>query len=157
MKQARFPDAQARRARRGELATVLRLASAFYVEDGFATPAAELRHNLRVLFDSDDARVAVAESRENIVGFAITTLHFGLEQGRSAELEDLYVEPAHRRRGIAGALIDDSAAWARSRGCRAHELVVAPNGQDVGHLLAFYGRRGFTDEGRRLLTRTLDL
>jgi hypothetical protein len=33
--------------------------------------------------------------------------------------------------------------------------VVAPNGQDVTHLLEYYRRRGFADEGRRLLARRL--
>jgi aminoglycoside 6'-N-acetyltransferase I len=156
-KRARFPEIEVRQAHPAELATVLALASAFYTEGGFATPASELRHNLATLLDSDSARVAVADRHEIIVAFAITTSHFGLEQGRGAELEDLYVQPAARRQGIAGALIDDSAAWARSRGCRTLELVVAPNGQDVGQLLAYYGRRGFTDDGRRLLARTVDV
>lgn len=146
------PDIQVRQAHPAELAAILKLASAFYVESGFATPTFELRSNLQVLLHSHSARVAVADSHEILVGFAITTLGFGLEQGRSAELEDLYVEPAHRRHGIAGALISDNAAWARSQGCRTLALVLAPNGQDVGHLLAFYMRRGFTDEGRHLLS-----
>jgi GNAT superfamily N-acetyltransferase len=138
--------------------TVLDLATAFYAEDGFTTPVSELRDNLVVLLDSENARVAVAcAPNDEIVGFAITTLSFGLEDGCVAELEDLYVRPTNRRIGIAGALIDDSAKWAASRGCRRLELVVAPNGNDVAHLFGFYARRGFVDEGRRLLGRSLVL
>ena len=33
------------------------------------------------------------------------------------------------------------------------EVVVAPNGQDVTHLFAYYRARGFVDEGRRILAR----
>jgi aminoglycoside 6'-N-acetyltransferase I len=147
---------QVRQAHPGELPTLLDLASAFYTEDGFTTPVWQLRENLLVLLDSDSARVAVVCGPDDeIVGFAITTLSFGLEQGRIAELEDLFVRPAHRRSGIAGALIDDSAAWARARGSRALELVVAPTGIDVAQLFGYYARRGFTDEGRRLLSRNL--
>jgi aminoglycoside 6'-N-acetyltransferase I len=144
-----------RRARPSELAAVLELAVAFYAEDGFTTPRSQLRDNLAVLLSSDDAQVAVAAEHETIVGFAITTMSFGLEQGPIAELEDLYVQPAHRRTGVASALIGDSANWARSRRCRALEVVVAPNGNDVAHLVGFYARRGFTDKGRRLMTRDL--
>jgi ribosomal protein S18 acetylase RimI-like enzyme len=144
-----------RQARPAELPTVLELATAFYVEDGFTTPVWELRENLLVLVDSDSARVAVACGGDEIVGFAITTLTFGLEYGRSAELEDLFVLPAHRRSGIGSALIDDSTAWATSRGCRALELVVAPNGSDVAHLFNYYAHRGFTSEGRQILSRSL--
>lgn len=147
---------EVREARLGELPTLLDLAAAFYVEDGFTTPVWQLRENLLVLLDLDSARVAVGCGHDDeIVGFAITTLSFGLEHGSIAELEDLFVLPACRRTGIAGALIDDSADWAASRGCSVLEIVVAPNGNDVAHLVGYYARRGFTDEGRRLLSRNL--
>jgi aminoglycoside 6'-N-acetyltransferase I len=131
------------------------LATAFYRESGFTTPVFELHGNLTVLLHADAARVAVAGRHDKIVGFAITTLSFGLEQGAIAELEDLFVEPAHRRTGAGRALIDDSAAWAQSRGCRTLELVIAPNGTDADHLFRYYAHHNFTDEGRKLLSRNL--
>jgi GNAT superfamily N-acetyltransferase len=149
-------DIEIRTARRTDLARVLDLATAFYIEDGFNTPGSELRDNLAALLHMRTARVAIAGRLRTIVGFAITTLSFGLEHGAVAELEDLFVEPGHRRAGVATALIDDSAAWAQSRGCRTLEVVVAPNGNEVAGLFDYYAHRGFTDEGRRLLARNLD-
>jgi GNAT superfamily N-acetyltransferase len=147
---------EVREARQGELSALLDLATAFYTEGGFTTPVWQLRENLLVLLDSDSARVAVACGRnDEIGGFAITTFSFGLEYGRVAELEELFVVPAHRRSGIGRALIDDSADWARSRGCRAVELVVAPNGNNVDHLFNYYAHQGFTSEGRQILSRNL--
>ena len=147
---------EVREARLGELSTLLDLAAAFYVEGGFSTPVSQLRENLLLLLDSDSARVAVGCGHDDeIEGFAITTLSFGLEYGWLAELEDLFVLPAHRRSGIGSALIDDSAHWARSRGCRTLELVVAPNGANVDHLFNYYARQGFTSEGRQILSRDL--
>jgi aminoglycoside 6'-N-acetyltransferase I len=149
-------DVRIRAAGVSDLTGISALASAFYAEEGFATPESELRVNLGVLLTSDGARTAVADHRDNeIVGFAITTLKFGLEQGLVAELEDLFVQPDHRRTGIGNALIHDGARWARLRGCRTLELVVAPNGNDVSHLFDYYAQRGFADEGRRLLSRSL--
>jgi aminoglycoside 6'-N-acetyltransferase I len=148
-------DIEIRTARRTDLARALGLATAFYLEGGFNTPGSELRDNLAALLHMPTARVAIAGRRHVIVGFAITTLSFGLEQGAVAELEDLFVEPGHRQAGVATALIDDSAEWARSRGCRSLEVVVAPNGNDVADLFDYYAHRGFTDEGRRLLARNL--
>jgi GNAT superfamily N-acetyltransferase len=145
-----------RTAGRTDLARVLDLATAFYTEDGFNTPRSELRDNLATLLHMRTARVAIAGLRHDVVGFAITTLSFGLEQGAVAELEDLFVEPGHRQAGVATALIDDSAEWARSRGCRTLEVVVAPNGTKVADLFDYYAHRGFADEGRRLLARNLD-
>jgi predicted GNAT family acetyltransferase len=77
-----------------------------------------LGQNLAVLVHSDDTRVMVVEQDGDIVGFASTTLGFGLEQGRVAEFEDLYVRPAHRRGGIACVLIDDSAYCVTGSTCR---------------------------------------
>ena len=72
-----------RPARAAELMPILGLATAFYREGGFSTPVPELQHNLGVLIASPDAHVAVAEvGATQIAGFAITTLSFGLEQGR---------------------------------------------------------------------------
>ncbi len=148
---------EVREARLGELSTLLDLAAGFYVKGGFSTPISQLRENLLLILDSDSARVAVGCSHDDeIVGFAITTLSFGLEYGWLAELEDLFVLPAHRRSGVGSALIDDSAHWARSRGCRTLELVVAPNGTNVDHLFNYYARQGFTSAGRQILSRDLN-
>ncbi|WP_431957846.1 GNAT family N-acetyltransferase [Nocardia lijiangensis] len=138
-----------------DLSAVLALAVAFYSEDGFATGEPELRGNLATLLASPAARVAVAHSADRLLGFAVTTTSFGLESGLVAELEDLFVVPAARRRGLAGQLIEDSVGWARERGCRCLELVIAPNGRDVGHLFAYYLARGFHNDGRRLISRRL--
>jgi aminoglycoside 6'-N-acetyltransferase I len=138
-----------------DLVAVLPLAVAFYAEDGFATGEHALRSNLAVLLASPTARVAVVHSPLQLLGFAVTTTSFGLENGLIAELEDLFVIPAARRRGVAGQLIDDSVAWARQQGCQHLELVIAPNGRDVGHLFDYYRAHDFQDDGRRLISRPL--
>jgi aminoglycoside 6'-N-acetyltransferase I len=145
-----------RPAQPAELDAVLALAVAFYAEDGFTTAETRLRAHLRVLLDSSAARVMVASDGNELLGFAVTTTSFGLEDGLIAELEDLYVVPAARLHGIARRLIDDSVQWAGEHGCAHLELVVAPNGRDASSLLAYYNRRGFSDDGRRLLARPLD-
>ncbi len=144
-----------RTAREADLPALLALAVAFYEEDGFTTPEADLRANLTTLVTSPAARVAVSEEHGRIIAFAITTTSFGLESGLIAELEDLYVVPEARRRGEANRLIEDSRSWAVELGCSLLEIVIAPNGNDVSHLFDFYGKRGFQDEGRRLLSQPL--
>ncbi|WP_063011629.1 GNAT family N-acetyltransferase [Nocardia kruczakiae] len=119
------------------------------------TPERVLRRNLLSLTESDTARVCVADNDGRLLGFAVTTTSFGLEHGLIAELEDLYVIPAARRHGVGAALIDDSATWARIRGCHHLELVIAPTSRDAARLDGYYRSRGFRDQGRRLLTREL--
>jgi ribosomal protein S18 acetylase RimI-like enzyme len=144
-----------RTAEPADLAAVLELAVDFYAEDGFATPRDRLAEHLRHLLASDAAHVAVSTVGGPVVAFAISTSGYGLENGLIAELEDLYVAPAFRRRGLAAGLIEDSARWAAGIGATQLEIVVAPNGQDVSQLFRYYRAHGFTDEGRRLLARPL--
>ncbi|HUR08464.1 MAG TPA: GNAT family N-acetyltransferase [Nonomuraea sp.] len=140
-----------------DLPALLALAVDFYREDGFATSEADLRTNLATLITSPTARVAVSKAADDrVVAFAITTTTFGLESGLIAELEDLYVAPDARRHGEAQRLIEDSVRWSTDRGCGQLEIVIAPNGQDVSHLFDFYRKRGFRDEGRRLLSQPLE-
>jgi aminoglycoside 6'-N-acetyltransferase I len=150
-----FAPVVLRTAGPADLVAVLPLAMAFYAEDGFGTGEHALRSNLSVLLASPAARVAVVQSEAQLLGFAATTTAFGLECGLIAELEDLFVVPAARRRGLGGRLIADSVVWAREQGCQRMELVVAPNGRDVGHLFDYYLAHGFVDEGRRLIGRPL--
>jgi aminoglycoside 6'-N-acetyltransferase I len=131
---------------------VLPLAVAFYAEGGFATPVEGLRANLGVLVSSAAARVAVAVDGDEVVGFAVTSTGFGLEDGLIAELQDLFVVPARRGGGVGRALVEDGVGWARSVGCRQVELVVTAGGRG---LVGMYGRWGFVDGGRRLLVRVV--
>ena len=138
-----------------DLPDLVRLARAFYDEDGFVASDDDIRIRFEQFLATRDSRVVVAHDHGAPCGFALTTIRLILESGLVAEIQDLYVDPAHRRHGIASALIDDAASWARSQSASALEVVVAPNGRDIAHLLSYYASRGFADEGRRLLTRVL--
>ena len=138
-----------------DMGVLLDLARAFYDEDGFATTTAELARNFRVLLRADDAHVVIATEDGSVSGFALSTTAFILESGLVAELQDLYVVPDARGCGIGTRLIEDAAQWARARAAKLLEVVVAPNGRDVTHLYDYYRARGFVDDGRRILVRTL--
>jgi aminoglycoside 6'-N-acetyltransferase I len=149
------PGATLRTARPDDHGAILELAVAFYAEDGFTTPRARLAGHLTHLLASPQAHAAVIDAGGEVVAFGISTSSYGLENGLIAELEDLYVAPHARQRGLAGLLIEDSARWAAGIGAAQLEIVIAPNGADVSHLFDIYRGRGFVDEGRRLLARPL--
>lgn len=150
-----MPELALRAAAAADLPSLVRLTRAFYDEDGFSTPTAHIERHLALLLAAPQARLCIADVAGRPVGFALTTAQLVLESGVVAELQDLYVEPASRRHGIAAALIADAEAWSRTQSAALLEVVVAPNGRDVSQLLAYYRARGFADEGRRLLTRPL--
>jgi ribosomal protein S18 acetylase RimI-like enzyme len=57
-----------------------------------------------------------------------------------AEITELYVQPASRRRGVGRALVGAALAHARHHGCTEVQLLVDPQNT---HALSFYKAAGF--------------
>jgi GNAT superfamily N-acetyltransferase len=83
-----------------------------------------------------EGRTYVAEEDGSVAGFATWA-----EDGGTVELEDLFVDPGHMRRGIATALVGRIAEILRARGVRRLEVTANPDA------LGFYRAAGFTDCG----------
>jgi GNAT superfamily N-acetyltransferase len=83
-----------------------------------------------------EGRTYVAEEEGSLVGFATW-----LEAGGVFELEDLFVDPGWRRRGIAAALVNRIAQVLRARGVQRLEVTANP------HAMGFYRAAGFVDCG----------
>ena len=83
-----------------------------------------------------DGRTYVAERGGALVGFATWN-----ESGGSYELEDLFVDPAWMRHGIATALVGRIAGILRAHGVRHLEVTANP------HAMEFYRAAGFVDHG----------
>ncbi|MGN6172392.1 MAG: GNAT family N-acetyltransferase [Streptosporangiaceae bacterium] len=83
-----------------------------------------------------EGRTYVAEEEGSLAGFATW-----IEAGGVFELEDLFVDPGWRRRGIAAALVDRIAQVLRARGVQRLEVTANP------HAMGFYRAAGFVDSG----------
>lgn len=79
------------------------------------------------------------EGQEVIVGFA--TVQPGGQDGDEPELEDLFVDPGWRRRGVARRLVVDAVETVRAADQRS--IVVTGN----EHALPFYRAAGFVEFG----------
>ncbi|OFW53694.1 MAG: hypothetical protein A2V75_08225 [Actinobacteria bacterium RBG_16_70_17] len=134
------------------LATLL---ARFLAEEGFAASAAEIRERADVFLAEAANAAFLAFEDGTPAGAATVTTGFGFETGRQAEIEDLYVLPDRRRRGVARGLIDAALAWCRERGCADVEVVVTPEGDARHGLGARYRGLGFDETGRRILSRRL--
>jgi GNAT superfamily N-acetyltransferase len=83
-----------------------------------------------------EGRTYVAEEDGSVVGFATWA-----QAGGTIELEDLFVDPGWRRRGIAAALVSRIVDALRARGVRCLEVTANPHAQ------GFYSTAGFIDCG----------
>lgn len=104
------------------------------------TPTAFLHERLGSCF-------LVAEAPGRLLGYAFGQIHLNDERSvfpasvRIFELEELYVVPNERRRGIGGALLDGVLAAARVQGVR-HFLVYSA-ARPIDPVIQFYRSRGF--------------
>jgi aminoglycoside 6'-N-acetyltransferase I len=127
----------------------------FFLEEGFDTPAEQMRTFLAAMLVSQDSAIFLARYAGEILGIATVTTSLGLEYGRSAELEDLYVLPKARNRGIASALIETVYDWCRQQGCSIVLVTVTPQGEAAHELMGFYQQRGFVNTQRFLMECSL--
>jgi ribosomal protein S18 acetylase RimI-like enzyme len=106
----------------------------------------------RAAFDSalasPDHDLIVAELAGQVVGFAHVLTYEDVTHGApAADLLGLYVQPDHRRRGIATALLRETCRRARRR--RVHELHVSTE-PDNEAALSLYRRHGAETVGIQL-------
>jgi ribosomal protein S18 acetylase RimI-like enzyme len=97
-----------------------------------------------------DAVIFLAEEDEQPVGYG--ALDF--RDTRIAELQSLYVRPAARRRGVAGALISEALAVTRDRGYAHLSVGVLTSNHGAQ---AVYERLGFAEYHRTLAVALDDL
>jgi aminoglycoside 6'-N-acetyltransferase I len=146
---------QVRKAGVDSLDAALHLLQRYFREEGFHTAAEEMRSSLHMVMTHPNSAVFLAWHGTEALGVATVTTSVGIEYGRSAELEDLYVLPEARGGGVATELIEAACAWCRQEGCTAILITVTPEGEARHDLIEFYGRRGFANTGRIVLERPL--
>jgi GNAT superfamily N-acetyltransferase len=92
--------------------------------------------------DRPAAEAVVAELEGSVIGFALFFTNFSTFLGRPGlYLEDLYVQPAHRRGGVGSALLKHLAALANARAYGRFEWSVLDWNVDA---IRFYERMGAT-------------
>ncbi|GGG16564.1 hypothetical protein GCM10010964_01100 [Caldovatus sediminis] len=132
-----------RAAGAGDAAAVAALAAALNAEEANEgasrlTPAAVTRD---FLGEHPAGLLLVAEAPDGtLIGYATAHMTYETHHAeRGLYVGDLYVAPAHRRRGVGRALMAAAAAAGRARGA-AHLWWTARSGNAAAH--AFYRRLG---------------
>ena len=139
----------------GSFEAAFSLLERFFREAGFSTPTRDMRTSLHVMVSAPNSTVFLAWRGTEAIGVATVTTSVGIEYGRSAELEDLYVLPEERGSGVGSALVEAVCSWCCEKGVSAVLATVTPEGAAEYRLLDYYRRRGFASRGRVILERAL--
>jgi ribosomal protein S18 acetylase RimI-like enzyme len=90
---------------------------------------------------------------EKPAGYVIVTLGFSFEyRGRDAFIDELYIEPEFRRKGLGRRAMEFVEEKACALGVNALHLEVDHSNDPAAEL---YRRGGYTDHGRCLMTKWL--
>ena len=88
-----------------------------------------------------------------VAGYVVLTISFSFEyRGRDAFIDELYVDPAYRRRGLGRLAIGFAEQRAKELGVNAVHLEV-DHGNDPA--MELYRKIGYADHGRYLMTKWL--
>jgi GNAT superfamily N-acetyltransferase len=136
-------------ARGAELAEPLKLLEEF-LRDGEPVPESFARW-LREGVESGDLEMLAARAEGRVVGVAVLAYRLSISAaGPFASIEDLYVEPAARRRGAGRALVEAVGERCAARGVSYVEAQVEDE-----EAAAFYAELGYEEEpGVRVFSRS---
>lgn len=146
------PSSSYRLATVADLDDVLSLQRDFYAEEGYPFAVEHMRLALATLLgDPSLGQVWVAEDAQRLVAYAVLTLGYSLEhRGRDAFVDELYVVPSHRGRGLGRAALGLMDGYCREHGVHVLLLEVEHVNEDAH---ALYRRAGFGAGTRHLLKK----
>lgn len=139
----------------GDLDPLLPLVEALHTGDGDPFDPQCTRDAFRALLDHPEYGVVhIAVVDGDIAGYIVGSLGLSIEAGgRFLLIDELYVTPACRGRGLARALLASLLPYARAHGCRTVELEV---GWENDRARAWYERLGFERHRRFFCSTTVE-
>lgn len=125
----------------GDVGDLVVLMEEFYAESSYALDRQWARSSLLELIARPELGcIWLARSGSSAAGHVVLTVRYTMEHGGlSAYVDDLFVRPALRRRGIGRALLDELFRECRARGCRAVHVEVGPSNTPALGLYAKFG------------------
>ena len=150
------PKANIRPAVAGDIPALLALVRRYWDFEGIEGFTA-LRVEMvlqRLLADPRLGLVWIAEAEGRLQGYLVAVLVLSVEhQGLMAEIDEFFVIPEARSRGIGGRLLAAAEEALAARGCVRLQLQLAIANSDGR---AFYERRGYAGRaGYELLDKSL--
>jgi GNAT superfamily N-acetyltransferase len=139
-----------RKASADDIERLVALMAEFYAEGGYLLDhrrAAGIFAEL--VADARLGQVWLIQAGSRAVGHVVVTVCYSMEYGGLiAIVDDLYVQPGYRGRGLATAALAEVRAWCAARSLRAIKVETGP---DNAAAQAAYRRAGFVVKTDRQL------
>lgn len=127
------------------------LSELFAIEDDFIVDTEKQTRGLKLLLDTPNATILVAETDERVVGMVSMQSLVSTAIGENVGLiEDMIVTRAYRGKGIGSSLLE--ALIAESTKKKYGRLALGADNRNSG-ALAFYQKYGFTTSHMGLMYR----
>jgi GNAT superfamily N-acetyltransferase len=148
-------DGTFREATLADLDEIVSMARTYYAEDGYDFDEKAARSAISALIaDASLGWVWVIEEKGSLCGYMAVTLGYSLEyRGRDAFLDELYLLPGARGRGLGARAVVLAEETCRRAGVHALHLEVE---KDKPSVQGLYGRAGFEAHDRVLMTKRLE-
>ena len=134
---------------------LLAMMEEFYAIDGYSFQPDRAAYNLHHFVANEDwGRVWMIMQRTDFVGYVVLTFCFSFEfGGRTAFVDELFLKPVHRNKGIGGIVLDFIVQQAKALSLKALHLEVEPHNVGGNRL---YTKKGFVAHKRSLMTKRIE-
>jgi len=141
---------QVRSAGPRDVAVLATLMMEFYAEAGYTLGREAAERTFKALIGTPDrGRVWILEAGGDPAGYVVLTVAFSTEYGGlRGFVDDLFVRAAYRRRGLAGAGLEEVKRVCAALDVRALLVETGPTNEAA---LSVYSKAGFRDTGHLLM------
>jgi GNAT superfamily N-acetyltransferase len=143
-----------RSARNADLPLLLELVQEFHeFEELPFDPSLDRTALEQIVMDPSLGRIWLIYESSNVIGYVIVTFGYSLEyRGREACVDELYLRPAYRRRGIGSQTLHFVESECRSLNINFLSLEVDRHNNTAQIV---YRKAGFDDRGYCLMTKSI--
>ncbi|MGY3794891.1 GNAT family N-acetyltransferase [Aquimarina sp. 433] len=135
-------------------AEVLEMMAAFNKMEGYAFDSINREKNL-LEFTSNGSlgRLYLIKLQQQTIGYLVLAFGFSFEyKGRDAFIDEFYIKPAYRNKGIGDLTLDFIASESKKLEVKALHLEVEPHNVHANKL---YLSKGYRSNDRKLMTKRI--
>jgi diamine N-acetyltransferase len=135
-----------------DIPLLLDMMARFYAIDGYPFDEAVSRKNLAAFISGEHlGRIWLIENNGEIIGYVVLTFGFSFEfKGKTAFVDELFLQESFRGKGIGGMVLDFIDEHAKELELKALHLEVERRNESGKKL---YVKKGFTEHERALMTK----